>query len=248
MRERHCAVLEQPDDPLPRRAFHSALVGSRGGERQTENLEPRTSNRTENKNLEPGTGNQEPTAASPPATPTASSFWYPRLRDRRVGDADSKETSTRLLIPSPARLLAAGAQVTRIWKDVFADVGVSSCRSNGERVFVHTLQVQAWHSARVRCARLMSRARWRFRLARGRVLPYAGAGMTTCTNEEPSDFAAQGEDVREGRTGLSLLAGVDVRVWRWVSAGGEVRLASRQRDSRRARVVSADSAKMMPVE
>lgn len=120
--------------------------------------------------------------------------------------------------------VGGGGQVTNIWKGVFADVAVSQWSLDGQRAFVLNRQVFRLGiplEAKMRPVDLA--AGWRLRLLRGRLSPYGGAGLTYLTYAETSQFAGSGEDVRESKTGPLLLAGVDVRIWRWIHAGGELR-------------------------
>jgi opacity protein-like surface antigen len=121
-------------------------------------------------------------------------------------------------------VFGGGVQVTSIWKGVFADVGVSQLTIDGERVFVSNDQVfKLGIPLEITMRPVDIAAGWRFRFSNGRVSPYGGAGLTYLTYEETSDFAGSGEDVNESKTGPLVLGGVDVQVWRWISAGGELR-------------------------
>lgn len=121
-------------------------------------------------------------------------------------------------------VFGGGVQVTSIWKGVFADVGVSQLTIDGERVFVSNNQVfKLGIPLEITMRPVDLAAGWRFRFGNGRVMPYAGAGLTYLTYEETSDFAQADEDVSESKTGPLVLGGVDVQVWRWISAGGELR-------------------------
>lgn len=117
-----------------------------------------------------------------------------------------------------------GVQVTDIWKGVFADVSASRLSLSGQRVFVDGGRVfKLGIPLEVTMRPFDVAGGWRLRLLRGRILPYAGAGMTLLRYEERSDFAGSGEDVSETKAGPLVLAGVDARIWRFVSAGGDLR-------------------------
>lgn len=122
-----------------------------------------------------------------------------------------------------ASVYGGGAQVTDIWRGVFADVGVSQLSLDGERVFIGDdgTVFELGIPLEVTMRPIDVAAGWRFGF--GRVAPYVGAGVTYLSYEETSDFAEAGEDVDESGTGALVLGGVDVRVWRWIHAGGEVR-------------------------
>jgi hypothetical protein len=117
-----------------------------------------------------------------------------------------------------------GVQVTNLWKGVFADVGASQLSLDGERVFVDNGRVfELGIPLEVTMRPFDIAGGWRLALMRGRVFPYVGAGLTYLHYEETSEFAGSGEDVSESKAGPLVIGGVDVRVWRWVSAGGEIR-------------------------
>lgn len=122
-----------------------------------------------------------------------------------------------------APVFGGGAQLTGLWRGLFADVALFQLSLDGERVFVDDegTVFELGIPLEVRMRPVDIAAGWRF--AVGRVSPFAGAGVTFMSYEETSDFAAAGDDVSEGAAGMLLLGGVDVRVWRWFQAGGELR-------------------------
>jgi hypothetical protein len=121
-------------------------------------------------------------------------------------------------------ILGGGGQVTNIWKGVFADVAGSQLSVDGERVFIDNRRVfKLGVPLEITMLPVDVAGGWRFSFWRGRLFPYAAAGVSYLRYEETSEFAQSGEDVRESKAGPLVLAGADVRVWRWISAGGEVR-------------------------
>jgi hypothetical protein len=120
--------------------------------------------------------------------------------------------------------LFGGVQVTNLWKSVFADVAGSQLSLDGERVFVDSGRVfELGIPLEVTMRPFDIAGGWRLALLRGRVFPYVGAGLTYLHYEETSQFAGSGENVSESKAGPLVIGGVDVRVWRWISAGGELR-------------------------
>lgn len=118
-----------------------------------------------------------------------------------------------------------GLTLTRLWRGVFLDVAAGRRTLEGERVFVHAGTVfRLGIPTTIEWRPLDISAGWR--MPAGRFTPYAGIGMTTIAYKESADFAQTGDDVSESATGLLLLGGIDVSVWRWVSLGGEVRYRS----------------------
>ncbi len=117
-----------------------------------------------------------------------------------------------------------GLQVTNVWKNIFADVGGSQFSIDGQRVFVDNGRVfELGIPLEVTMRPIDIAGGWRLALMRGRVFPYAAAGLTYLQYKETSAFAGSGEDVSESKAGPLVIGGVDVRVWRWISAGAELR-------------------------
>jgi len=134
------------------------------------------------------------------------------------------ETFEAVADTSRRSTFGGGAQVTNIWRAVFADVGAAQLSLDGERVFVDGRRVfKLGIPLEVRMRTVDVAGGWRLRLMRGRLQPYAGAGLSVLRYEETSEFAGSGEDVNESKTGPLILAGADYAVWRWISAGGELR-------------------------
>jgi opacity protein-like surface antigen len=120
--------------------------------------------------------------------------------------------------------IGGGGTVTGLWRGVFIDVAVSQQRLEGERVFVDGGTVyQLGIPLTVSLRPIDLAAGWRFTLGRGRVSPYAGAGISVISYEETSAFAQAADDVSEQKTGTLVLGGLDVAVWRWIHVGGDLR-------------------------
>lgn len=138
---------------------------------------------------------------------------------------EAKESFEAVTGTSSVEGWTAGLTFTRLWRGVFVDVAAGKRTIEGERVFVHGGTVfKLGIPATIEWQPLDVAAGWRF--AVGRVTPYAGAGVTTISYKESARFAQPGDDVSESKSGLLLLGGVDVSVWRWISLGGEVRYRS----------------------
>jgi len=65
-------------------------------------------------------------------------------------------------------------------------------------------------------------AGWRFTPVAGRLVPYVGAGALWVKYEETSEGDIASERVNETYPGAVVFGGIDVSVWRFVSAGAEV--------------------------
>lgn len=193
-------------------------------ERRTDNRQPRTEPRTRTRNQEPGTRNrpQLPRVRRPPPAPVR--FGIRGYLVFGASTLEAQETFEAVAGTHTRSIVGGGAQVTRIWKDVFADVAGSQLSLDGERVFVDNRRVfKLGIPLEVTMRPVDLAAGWRFRIMRGRVLPYGGAGMSYVQYKETSDFADGSENVSESSVGPLVLGGVEVRVWRWIAAGGEFR-------------------------
>jgi hypothetical protein len=121
-----------------------------------------------------------------------------------------------------AASIGGGVVVTGLWRELFVDVGLSQQTFNGTRVFVFDGDVfKLGIPLKVRFRPLDLAVGWRLR--RGRYSPYGGIGVSRMNYEETADQAQAGDNVSAARTGALVMGGVDVPVWRWVHAGGEVR-------------------------
>jgi opacity protein-like surface antigen len=118
--------------------------------------------------------------------------------------------------------IGGGGALLGIWRGVFVDVGVAQQTLDGERVFIDGGTVfKLGTPVTIKMRPIDLAVGWRFQ--RGRISPYAGAGISFISYEERADFAQPGDDVSESKSGAMVLAGADVRVWRWLHAGGEFR-------------------------
>jgi hypothetical protein len=134
----------------------------------------------------------------------------------------SSETFDAVAGSTRAGSLGGGVQLTRLWRLLFADLGFSRQRLDGERVFVSDGVVFPLDiPLEVSFTPFDIAAGWRFE--RQRFSPYVGGGLSLITYKESSPFGRAGDDVNERGTGLLMLAGLDVPVWRFVSVGGELR-------------------------
>lgn len=134
----------------------------------------------------------------------------------------SSETFDAVAGAPRAASLGGGVQLTRLWRSLFADIGLSRQQLDGERVFVSDGVVFPLDiPLEVSFTPLDIAAGWRF--DRRRLSPYVGGGVSLITYKESSPFSHAGDDVNERGTGFLMLAGVDVPVWRFASLGGELR-------------------------
>lgn len=116
-----------------------------------------------------------------------------------------------------------GAEVHRLWRGVFVRASLSQMKADGERVFVHDGTVfPLGIPMEITMRPIEVGAGWRFRPVAGRLVPYVGAGALWMKYEETSEGDVAAERVNETYPGAVIFGGIDVSVWRFVSAGAEV--------------------------
>lgn len=116
-----------------------------------------------------------------------------------------------------------GAEVQRIWRGVFVRATVSRMKAEGERVFVHDGAVfPLGIPMDITMMPIEVGAGWRFQPVSSRLVPYVGAGALWVKHEETSEGDTASERVKKTYPGAVIFGGVDVSVWRFVSAGAEV--------------------------
>jgi hypothetical protein len=116
-----------------------------------------------------------------------------------------------------------GGGVQARWKNLVFEITASQFKKTGERVFVaggerFPLGIPATITIRpieFTAAYRLPRV-WRFR-------PYAGGGVGRQRYKETSDFAAASENVSQSDASYHVVGGTEVRLWRWIGAGAEVR-------------------------
>ncbi len=135
----------------------------------------------------------------------------------------AKESFDAILGKTSLSAIGGGGEV-RFWKGLFVRGSYSAMEATGERAFVVggqvipvriplTVEMKPWEFS----------VGWRLPLDRSqRFVAYGGAGSLYVTYRETSDFAEPGENVDESFTGQLAFGGLDVRIWKLVSAGVEV--------------------------
>lgn len=117
----------------------------------------------------------------------------------------------------------AGLEVHRVWRGVFLRGAFSRMTVEGERVFVFDGTVFPLGSPLdITMTPIDLAAGWRFGQVGGRVVPYVGAGASWLKYREDGDGSTSSETVKETYTGAVIFGGVDVTVWRYISAGAEL--------------------------
>jgi hypothetical protein len=116
-----------------------------------------------------------------------------------------------------------GTEVHRVWRGVFVRASVSQLKARGERVFVYDDTVfPLGIPMNITMTPLELGGGWRFKPVGGRLVPYVGAGALSVKYEEASEGDVDSDSVNETYPGAVVFGGIDVSVWRFVSAGAEV--------------------------
>jgi hypothetical protein len=134
----------------------------------------------------------------------------------------SKQSFEAVTGTSRAMSIGGGASVSGLIGGVFVDFAFSQQRLSGERVFTEGGQVYGLGiPAKIVLRPIDIAGGWRYQ--RGRISPYAGGGLTVMSYRETSDFAAEVDNVTATKSGPMVLGGIDVRMARLLSIGGEAR-------------------------
>lgn len=109
------------------------------------------------------------------------------------------------------------------WKNLVFEVTASQFKKTGERVFIsggELFPLGIPTTVTLRPIEFTGAYRlpglWRLR-------PYAGGGFGKQRYKETSTFATAEENVERTDTSYHVLGGTEVRIWRWINAGAEVR-------------------------
>jgi hypothetical protein len=119
-----------------------------------------------------------------------------------------------------ATTIGGGAHLSQLWRGLFVDVAISLLSKKGERVSVNDGEIVPLGAPlTVRLRHLDLAAGWRHAVRR--LALYAGAGVARVryVESDPSEPV----DLVVARSGLLVLAGVDVSLTRRVRVGAELR-------------------------
>jgi opacity protein-like surface antigen len=125
--------------------------------------------------------------------------------------------------------VGGGLQVTRLWRELFAQVAASHIRSEGERVFVNSAgeTTPLGIPLTVKTSYVDISSGWTFPPYRyggnTTVTPYAGAGAGYVRYAEQSPFAQPGDDVESSSVSYHVLGGLQVGLLRWVGVLADAR-------------------------
>lgn len=121
-----------------------------------------------------------------------------------------------------------GAEVINLWHGLFARVAVSTMKETGSRVIVAGNEVESLGiPLTIEMRPVEVGGGWRLKsVARGRLVPYVGAGMVRLRYTETSDLAETGENAAESFSGVQVFGGLEARVAPWIVTGVEVQFRS----------------------
>ena len=145
------------------------------------------------------------------------------------GDAMTAHQSFNAVLGSSTlTAIGGGGEVLGIWRGVFLRVEASSAQKTGSRVLVDgTNSVPLSIPITVVLDPVVFGGGWRQPIGRRRAAAvYAGAGIEHLVYRETSALAATGDNVDVTFNGFAVFGGVDVRLWRFVTAGAEAQFRS----------------------
>lgn len=134
-------------------------------------------------------------------------------------------------------IFGGGVQVRLPW-NLYAEVGGSRFRQDGERVFVgpnrEVFRLGIPTTITITPIEFTGGYRYRPCLRNPRMrtcqpsrfAAYGGGGLTVMRYEEVSDFAGPDENLNEWFRGFHVVGGADYQLQRWVAVGGEVAWSS----------------------
>jgi hypothetical protein len=133
------------------------------------------------------------------------------------------ESFDAILGKSSAPIFGGGARVGLPFGGLFADIGAWRMQQDGERVFVFDGEVFPLNvPTEITLTPIEISAGWQFRVRRApKILPYAGAGLTSMRFEETTDSATGEEDGAETFSGFHVFGGAEYKVTRWIGIAGE---------------------------
>ena len=118
--------------------------------------------------------------------------------------------------------VGVGVEAQNVWRRLFLRGAISRFKKTGERVFVSDGELfRLGIPLEITMTPIEVGAGWRFSPLSG-IVPYVGAGALFHKHREESPGDGSGDGVNETFTGMTLFGGVEVPVWRFVSAGAEV--------------------------
>ena len=168
-------------------------------------------------------------ALAVPAMAQSAPTVSPRLGARVFGvfewqTVTASKTFDAVTGTSTVSGFGGGAEVQRVWRGAFLRGSVTRLNTTGERIFVFDNQVYPLGvPLELSLTPVEVSAGWRFKpfAARG-IVPYVGAGALFLKYSETASGDDASDKVSESYRGFSVFGGLEVPVWRRVSAGAEL--------------------------
>jgi hypothetical protein len=168
----------------------------------------------------PARAGQDP-APPPPRAPSPIGLRAYAIVDSNAVAA--KESFDAVLGTSHLTSFGGGVDVVEIWKHLFARVAVTRARKSGSRAFVANGEAfPLGIPLTVTMTPVEVGGGWRFVSKSSWLTPYAGVAFLSMGYSETSKFAEAGENTDQRFTGQDVFGGVEVRIVKWLVAGGEV--------------------------
>lgn len=119
--------------------------------------------------------------------------------------------------------LGGGLEVQNVWRGLFVRAAVSRLTASGERVFVlNDVVFPLGIPLDVTMTPIEAAIGWRFKPIGSRgIVPYAGGGALFLKYREESKGDGSSDGVNETYNGFAIFGGVEVPVWKSVTAGAE---------------------------
>ena len=172
-------------------------------------------------------GGMSPVAAQQPARgrPQAAARAFEIGGYGTVGrlNLTAADTFEAVLGKHAGPILGGGITIGLPLGGLYVEAGAWRFKEDGQRVFLAGGQVfELGVPLTVTLTPIEVTAGWRFRQRGARIVPYAGAGITSTRYREAAGFAGAGDDVDERFSGYHFIGGVQLKIRRWLGFGGEV--------------------------
>jgi opacity protein-like surface antigen len=122
--------------------------------------------------------------------------------------------------------IGGGAQVTDIWRNLFAQVNAAWWSSTGERSFLDAdgTRFGLGIPLDVSATFVDFSVGWKFYPTRNsHYWPYVGGGVGVVMYSEKSPFALPGDDVDVKKSSYHVFGGIEVPLAKWLGVAGEIR-------------------------
>lgn len=135
----------------------------------------------------------------------------------------AKESFDAVTGSSRVQGFGAGLEAQNLWRSLFVRGAISRLSKTGERVFVFENEVfPLGIPIDVTLTPIEVAAGWRLKPLTSRaIVPYLGAGVLILKYREHTDPDPSDEDVNETYKGVAIFGGIEVPLWRKLSAGAE---------------------------